>query len=163
MTSFKETIGIIGVNPYVTPPEPVLDELFAQAGRRTSPIPVKGKLRGHSYIQTLVRYQGAWRLYLNGPMLKSTGLTVGDTAELTVEFDPKPREVAMVAEFEKALKGSAKATAAYEKFPPSHRKEILRYLGNLKSAETLERNIRKVIAELEGKTKGGHVIFRGRR
>lgn len=163
MPPFSAKIEIIGVNPYITPPEAVLESLYKEADKRTSPIPVKGKLNGVPYIQTLVRFQGAWRLYLNGPMLKATGLAVGDTAEVSVEFDPDPRDVPMLPAFQRALDDSTKAQAMFNKFPPSHQKEVLRYLGFLKSEEALNRNIKKIIAELEGRTKGGHTIFRGRR
>ncbi|MEI9935362.1 MAG: hypothetical protein WDM71_11065 [Ferruginibacter sp.] len=43
-----------------------------QAGKDKGHIPVKGKLDGHAFIQTLVKYSGKWRLYLNGPMRKAS-------------------------------------------------------------------------------------------
>lgn len=71
LPGFRTTILIIGVNPYVAVPDRTLEQLFAQAGRDKSPIPVHGTLDGHAFVQSLVKYAGDWRLYLNGPMLKA--------------------------------------------------------------------------------------------
>jgi uncharacterized protein YdeI (YjbR/CyaY-like superfamily) len=40
---------------------------------------------------------------------------------------------------------------AFEALPYRRRKDILRYLNNVKSPQTLQRNINKVILQLEGK------------
>ena len=37
------------------------------------------------------------------------------------------------------------------------RKDILRYLNNIKTPHTLEKNINKIVLQLEGKTPGGDV------
>ena len=70
MITFKAKIDIIGINPYVLLPAKVLKSIFTQAGKDKGPISVKGTIDGHAYIQTLVKYSGHWRLYINGPMLK---------------------------------------------------------------------------------------------
>ncbi len=67
MNSFKAKIEIIGINPFVFLPARVLKAIFIQAGKEKGPIPVRGTIDGHPYIQTLVMYSGAWRLYINGP------------------------------------------------------------------------------------------------
>jgi hypothetical protein len=69
--------------------------VFAQAGKAKGPIPVRGTVNGADFIQTLIKYQGAWRLYINGQMLKDSGSKVGDTARFEIEFDPRPRDVSM--------------------------------------------------------------------
>jgi len=65
MESFTAEVLIIGINPYVGLPENVLNALFEQADKSKSPIPVRGTLNGKRFVQTLVKYQGAWRLYSN--------------------------------------------------------------------------------------------------
>jgi hypothetical protein len=148
MVKFTRTIYKIGINPVVDPPDDVLQVLFKQAGKSTGPIPVYGKLNGAEFIQTLVKYLGAWRIYINGPMLNASGLKVGDTANVEIEFDPRPRETPVPPKFAKALKQDKIAKAEYEKLSPSRKKEILRYLGFLKSEESLDRNIERVLAHL---------------
>src|SRR5215204_6244451 len=97
MPRFSKPIYKIGINPVVDPPEAILNTIFAQAGRSKGPIAVRGKLNGAEFIQTLVKFRGAWRLYINGPMLKESGLEVGDIAKVEIEFDPRPRKVSMPA------------------------------------------------------------------
>src|SRR5688572_17250242 len=111
MVTFTAQIHKIGINPVVDPPDDVLAELFAQAGRSKGPIPVRGKVNGARYLQTLVKYGGAWRLYINGKMLKESGLKVGDEARIEIEFDPKPREVAMSRALVTALRKDKSAKA----------------------------------------------------
>ena len=148
MVKFTRTIYKIGINPVVDPPDDVLNAIFEQARRSKGPIPVCGLVNGAEFIQTLIKYQGAWRLYINGPMLKASGLKVGDTANVEIEFDPRPRETPVPPTFAKALKQDTIAKAEYEKLSPSRKKEILRYLGFLKSEESLDRNIERVLAHL---------------
>ncbi len=152
MQKFSAQIGKIGINPVVDPPDAVLESIFEQAGRSKGPIPVRGKINGSEFIQTLVKYQGAWRLYINGPMLKDSGLKVGDTAHIAMEFDARPREVPMPAKLSEAFRRNRKAKAAFEALAPSRRNEILKYLGFLRSDEALDRNIDRVLKQLAGKT-----------
>src|SRR4051812_45486540 len=88
---FSAKIAKIGINPYVLLPQAALNQLFVQAGRDRSPIPIRGTLEGHPFIQNLVKYQGKWRLYLNTPMRKAAGLEVGNTANFSIAFDPSER------------------------------------------------------------------------
>jgi uncharacterized protein YdeI (YjbR/CyaY-like superfamily) len=81
-------------------------------------------------------------------MLKDSGLSVGNTAEVEIEFDPRPREVAMPAPFADALRKDAGAKTEFDKLPRSRRKEILRYLGSLKTEASLERNVERIILHL---------------
>jgi hypothetical protein len=151
--------AVIGVNPYVYLPEDILAKVHQNAGRDKGPIPVKGKLNGEPYIQTLVKYAGAWRLYLNTPMRESTNTKVGDTVTIEIAHDPSPRIVPIPSLFAQELEKSIEAKEAFNKLHPSHQKEFLRYLGGLKSEEALQRNIEKTINYLEGKKVEG-VLFR---
>lgn len=158
---FSAKIYKIGINPVVDPPEDVLAAIFAQALKSKGPIPVRGRLNGTDFIQTLVKYQGLWRLYVNGEMLKNSGLKVGDTADVEIEFDPRPREVPVHPKFAKALKSDKIANAEFDKLTPGRKKEILRYLGFLKSEEALDRNIDRVLKHLRGvKTETLHALMR---
>ncbi len=151
MIKFSKRIDIIGINHYVTPPPAVLAKLFKQAHKQTSPIPVRGYINGQLFYQTLVRYQGDWRLYVNTPMLKSTGLKVNDKAEFEIIFDNVSRVQPMNPELAKALKNNAEAAAAFHNLTPGRKKEILRYLNNLRSPQTLHTNVGRVIGHLLGK------------
>lgn len=71
MEQFSARIYIIGVNPYVLLPAKTLKAIFQQAQKSKGPIPVRGTMNGAVYTQTLVKYSGKWRLYLNMPMRKA--------------------------------------------------------------------------------------------
>jgi hypothetical protein len=151
MRSFSSKVQIIGVNPFVLLPASVLKKLFLQAGKDKGPIPVKGKLNGNAFIQTLVKYSGKWRLYLNTPMRKTAGIDTGEIANVEIEFDPEPRIIKMHTKLKDALSKNKEARKAFEKLPPYRQKEIVRYIGFLKNEESIERNVTKVIQHLLGK------------
>jgi len=150
--AFNATIALLGINPYVSVPGPTLKRLFLAAGRDKSPIAVKVTIEGTSYCQTLVRYQGDWRLYLNTPMRKAACKNVGDRVKLSVQFDPAPREERLPSEFKQALRKDAVARLAFEQLSPSRQKEIVRYLNTLKTKIALERNVATVLSHLRGES-----------
>jgi hypothetical protein len=151
MQQFKAVIQLIGINPYVLLPDKVLKKLFEQAKKDKGPIQIKGSINGKPYMQTLVKYKGAWRLYVNTSMLKDSPKRVGEVIEVTVAFDPEERTIATHPEFIKALAENKTAKKVFESLRPSLQKEIRRYLANLKTKESVNRNIPKAIDFLLGK------------
>src|ERR1041384_1128751 len=115
MPSFKAKIHIIGVNPYMLIPASVLSEIFKQAGKNKGPIPVHGTLNGKKYKQTLVKFSGKWRFYLNTPMRRAAGIDVGDSGEVEMEFDPSSRIIPTHPALTKAFLGNKKAKSVFEK------------------------------------------------
>ena len=151
MLPFSARISIIGVNPYVIPPQRVLTFIFRDAGVSKGAIPVKGTLDGHGFHQTLVKYNGKWRLYLNTPMRKKAGLKVGDRAAFRLAYDGKPRPTPMHPKFKAALRKNAEAKKVFDGLSPSRQKEINRYINHLKSKEALTRNIKRAIGFLQSR------------
>ena len=151
MKSFSAKIQIIGINPYVLLPSSLLKYIFQKAGKDKGAIPVKLKIGGEDFIQNLVKYSGKWRLYLNGPMRKAVSKDVGDTIKIKIDFDAKERTTPIHPKLKKAFKENREAKAAFDKLSPSRQKEILRYINNLKSEETVDKNIQRAIAHLTGK------------
>lgn len=150
MHSFSAKIYKIGANPYVLLPSAVLKQLFIQAGKDKGPIPVCGTLNGHKFIQTLVKYSGNWRLYLNTPMRKAANLDVGDTAKIEIQYDVVIRSHTIHPKLSQALKQNKKAKLAFDKLSPSRQKEIIRYINFLKKEESIERNIARALKFLAG-------------
>jgi hypothetical protein len=151
MKSFSQVIFKVGINPCVIPPEEVVQHILKHAKKRSGPIPVRGTINGAQYIQTLMKFQGHWRLYINGPMLKAAKLKVNDVASITIEHDPSDRTVLPHPEFSKVLGRDPRAIAAFNALPPSRQKEINRYLNNLKTDSIRIKNIGKVMDHLTGK------------
>lgn len=150
---FIATIHIIGINPFAFVPPKILKEIFKQAGRDKGHIPIKGTINGNAYRQTLVRYSNEWRLYINTTMLKDSPKRIGEKIEVTIAVDTDSREIEMPVAFSKALKANKEAATAFEQLTAYRKKEIVRYLANLKTKESLERNIVKAIGFLTGKEK----------
>lgn len=151
MKPFKAIIDKIGINPFVFVPQPVLERIFKQAQKDKGPIRVAGTIDGFPFTQTLVKYQQHWRLYINGPMLKSAGKQTGDTITLTLEFDPSEPVLIMHLKLKTALAKNKKASAVFDSLIPSRKKEIIRYINNLKTEASVVTNVKRAIAFLNGK------------
>jgi len=151
MKSFSAKIQIIGVNPYVLLPTSLLKYIFQKARKDKGAIPVQLKIGGSDFIQNLVKYSGKWRLYLNGPMRKAAGKDVGDTIEIQIDFDPRPRTIPVHPKLKKAFNENPTAKKAFEKLSPSRQKEILRYINFLRSEESVDKNVQRAISHLAGK------------
>ncbi len=149
MPSFSAVINIIGINPYVEVPADVLAALMKRSGKTAGPLPVKGTLNGKPFIQHIVKYRSLWRLYLNTPMRKSAGIDVGDMAVVKLQFDSSPRITVMHPALKKMLGNHPLAKARFETLPPYRKKEIQRYINNLKSAEAVKKNVEKILLHLE--------------
>jgi hypothetical protein len=149
--SFSASISKIGVNPYVLLPAAVLKTVLKQAGRDKGPVPVKGTVNHHPFTQTLVRYSGKWRLYINTPMLKGAKAATGDTVHIVVWFDKTERITPMHPRLKLALQKNKEAHAVFRRLPAYLQKEIMRYINNLKSETAVDNNIEKAISFLLGR------------
>lgn len=150
--SFTATLEIIGINPFVFVPEEILDTVFEKSGRNKSPIAVKGTVNGKEFKQNLMKYLGEWRLYVNLTMLKNSPKRIGEVIEVVLEYDDSDRSIAIHPQLEKAIKESALATENFEKLIPSRKNELVRYINNLKTEASIQRNIEKIIRHLHGET-----------
>jgi hypothetical protein len=150
MIKFRAKIEIIGVNPFVFLPELVLHEVFMQAGKSKGKIPVKMKIDGHEFVQTLIKWSGSWRLYLNTPMRKAAKKDVGDVADFEIAYDPIERVFPMHPKFEKALQENEEAKKVFYRLRPSLQLEINRYFSFLKNEASVDRNVIKAIQFLLG-------------
>jgi hypothetical protein len=150
MNSYSAKIFKIGINPYVLIPSKILRQIFIQAEKNKGPIPVSGTVDGHTFIQTLIKYSGKWRLYLNTRMRKACGKDVGDMVLIEINFDDKERTTPVHPQMEVALNKNAAAKNVFMNLPPSRQKEILRYINLLKTDESVKKNIDKAIQFLNG-------------
>ena len=151
MYTFDATLEIIVGNPYVSIPKPILHALFQRAHREKGPIPVRGSINGKSYQQTLVKYSGAWRLYINMKMLKNSPRRIGEIIEVKIAYDPSDRSIEPHPKWIQALADHHEAKEVFENLSPSKQKEIVRYISQLKTEESVERNVTRAINFLLGK------------
>ncbi len=148
---FYAKIEIIGINPFVYVPENILKSIFIQANKDKGHIPIKGTINDNPYKQTLVKYIGEWRLYINTSMLKNSPKRIGEVIELTVLFDQESREIEMPNEFANALELNKEANLIFEQLSNARKQDIVRNLVKLKTKESLEKNIARAINFLNGK------------
>ena len=149
MKSFVAIILKIGVNPYVLLPDDLLTYLFKKAQKEKGPIPVKMAVGKKEFIQNLVFYGGKWRLYLNGPMRDAAKKDVGDEIRIKIDYDPVERKVPLHSSLQKLLENNQSAKSAFDKLSPSRQAEISKYLNALKTNEAVERNIKKIMQNLQ--------------
>ena len=109
------------------------------------------KMDGYEFVQTLVKWKGAWRLYLNTPMRKAAQKDVGNVADFEIAYDPVKRGFPIHPKFEKALKENERAKEIFDSLRPSLQLEINRYFGFLKIEKSVDRNVTKAIQFLLGK------------
>ncbi|ADY51679.1 hypothetical protein Pedsa_1109 [Pseudopedobacter saltans DSM 12145] len=149
--AFEAEIAIIGINPYVNVPGQILNEIFKLAQKDKGTIPVKGTVNNLAYQQTLVKYAGQWRLYINTKMLKDSPKRIGELIQVTIGFDASDRTIHPHPKLLAALDKNKAAREKFDRISPSLRKEIVRYISFLKTEETINKNIDKAIDFLLGK------------
>ena len=151
MHSFKPRIEMIGVNPFVFVPSDIQGAIFAKAGKSKGPVPIHGTVNGKPFTQTLVRYAGEWRLYINTTMLKDSPKHVGEIIDISVDFDERDRSLPLHPVLEAALEKDAHARQVFDSLRPSHRHEINRYINHLKSEAKIQENVQRAVDFLNGK------------
>jgi len=147
MQNFSAEIYKVGINAVADVPAEVTAALHKGKGY----IRVKGTINGFAFSTTLVPVKDApYRLFVNIPMLKGANAALGDTAAFSIEPETAPvdHDYPMVPQLEKQLKAK-ELMSAFESLTPSRRKDILKYLNYLKTEEALQKNIDKVIGQLE--------------
>ncbi|MGZ3899464.1 MAG: DUF1905 domain-containing protein [Bacteroidia bacterium] len=151
---FKSKIQLNSINPYI-----LVSKTRAQKVKSDwkKPMPViirinKEPVAGWK-INMMPKGDGSFYLYLNGQVRKVSGTKVGDTVNVQLSFDNKYKSGPihpMLPLFRSALSKSFSAKKTWIELPPSRKKEILRYLFNLKTKEAQERNVNKAIFVLSG-------------
>jgi hypothetical protein len=145
---FKAPIDIIGINPFVFVPQKILLLIFEKAGRNKGPIPVKGTVNKKPYKQTLIRHSGHWRLYINLSMLPNSPKRIGESIEVSIAFDPVKRETPFHPALKAALEKNKNAKQVFESLRPSRQTEINKYLSQLKTEQSNEKNVKRTIGYL---------------
>lgn len=150
---FQAVLQLIGINPYVEIPPPILLAICNDAKRSKGPIPIVGTINQQPYQQTLLKYKGIWRLYINISMLPKSPQRIGELLEITIAVDPRDRTVPIHPAFEEMLQQDTIAFASYTQQSPSLKKEINRYLHTAKKKETLVKNIALAMGFLKGENR----------
>jgi hypothetical protein len=123
--------------------------LLAPEGRPGRRLPVCGDVNGIPFRSTLaLRDDGLFVLTLNASLRTKAGVEIGDTARIRLAPDAEPREVEPPADLRAALRASPRAAAAFAVLSPSHQKEYVDWLGQVKRPETRAHRIEKMLGVL---------------
>lgn len=150
MKKFSAQLEIIDGNPFVFIPETILDYLFLKANKVKGHIPVYGSVNDKPYKRTLVKFRQHYRLYINMVMLINSPKRIGETIRVEIDFDAEERQIEMPPKFILALNKDKIAKKKFEELSPSRKKEIVRYIANLKNEESVDRNVLRAINFLNG-------------
>lgn len=152
---FTAKIEIYNANPYVLVNAERANKLQKDWHK---PMPVLVQVNGQPNpawkINMMPIGDGSFYLYLHGDVRKASGTKVGDTVEVSVEFDADYKngpQDPMPDWFGSALAENPTAKQHWEDLPPSRQKEVLRYFSRLKSDEAKTRNLEKAMYVLSGK------------
>jgi Bacteriocin-protection, YdeI or OmpD-Associated/Domain of unknown function (DUF1905) len=141
-TTFSTTILAMGNNTGIEVPPANIAEL----GNGKKPA-VTVYLPGYSYPSTVAVMGGNSMIPLSKAHREASGLTGGDTVEVTLELETAPRTISVPADLAAAL-DAAGATERFEALAFSKRKEFVRQVDEAKTPETRARRIEKLLGQL---------------
>lgn len=149
--SFKAKIYKTGINWCVDVPARISKKLVAEKGY----IRIRGEINHFAFKQTLVPVRNApYRLFVNGIMMKGGKTALGKVAAFVIEQnDEDPIKAYPMPALLKQQLDRNKLAAEFDNLIPSRKKDILRYLNQIKTEETLIKNVDKVIAQLKSRQK----------
>ncbi|WP_241775048.1 YdeI/OmpD-associated family protein [Chryseobacterium sp. ERMR1:04] len=70
--------------------------------------------------------------------------------EVVVEFDDADRTISIHPQLDKAIRENPVTVQNFENLIPSRKLELIRYINNLKTEASIQRNIEKIIRHLQG-------------
>jgi hypothetical protein len=130
------------------------DEQVAVVGDRLKRFPVVATVNGYTWRTTVTRMRGEFLLGCSREVREGAGVGAGDTVDVSIELDTKPREVDVPDELASALAGDPAAMAAFEALAFTHRKEYARWIDEAKREDTRDRRVTQALQMLrEGKTR----------
>jgi hypothetical protein len=144
---FKAIIYKTGINWAVDVPSAITGHFTAIKGY----IRIKGKINGFDFRKSLVPVKNSdYRLFVNLIMMKGGNTAVGKIAdfELEQDFDEKTVEIYAMPDFLAELLQEQNLRETFDGLSGARKRDILRYITNIKSAETRQRNLEKLIHRL---------------
>lgn len=140
---FTAFIKPMGNNTGILVPPEVRDAL----GGGRNPL-VKVTLAGHSWGSKIATMGGDLLIGVSADIRKLTGVKGGETHDVELELDDKPRVVEPPEDLKAALALDPVAQAAWDKLAPSHRKAHVTAIEGAKAADTRARRVQKAIETL---------------
>ena len=144
---FSGRIYKVGLIRFVDVPAAISRALGASPS-----IPVCGSVENVPLRTTLVsRGRGAHRVAIHGDIRKKLRLDAGAVVEIALQLDGESREPALPPALVVALRQSPKAQKVFRSMTTALRRQIVRYLTDVKNQSTLERRVATFVRRLESR------------
>ena len=140
---FTTTIHQMGNNTGIEVSTAVRDAL---AGGRNPLVVVT--LAGHTWRSKIATMGDKLLIGVSAEIRRITGVKGGETHEVELVLDDKPRIVEAPGDLQAALDADPVARAAWEKLAPSHKKAHVTAIEGARAPETRLRRLHKVIETL---------------
>jgi Bacteriocin-protection, YdeI or OmpD-Associated/Domain of unknown function (DUF1905) len=125
----------------------VPDEVVEKLGAGKRP-PVRVTINGYTYRSTVAVMGGKFMVGVSAVVREHAHVAGGDDVDVEMQLDTAPREVAVPADFKKALDRDAKARRAFDGLSFSNKQRLVLPVEQAKTPETRERRIAKAVATL---------------
>jgi hypothetical protein len=125
----------------------VPDEVMVSLGVGKKPS-VTVNLNGYTYPSTIAVMGGKFLIPFSSAHREASGLSAGDTIEVTLELDLEVRTVEVPDDLMKALSAHVGKIAVFEALAYSKRKELVRQVNDAKTQETRDRRIAGIVTNL---------------
>ncbi|MDN5775176.1 MAG: YdeI/OmpD-associated family protein [Brevibacterium aurantiacum] len=142
MVTFSTTLLQLGNNVGIEVPEDIV--LGFGVGKR---VPVIVTIAGYCYPSTTAVMGGKLLLPLAKEHREASGVSGGETHEVTLTHDTSSRETPVPDDLAEAL-GTAGVREVFDGLAPSKRKEHVRQVESAKAEATRERRIAKIVDSL---------------
>ena len=128
----------------ITVPPDVSQALAAGGQARVS-----GTIGGQPFRGALRPYgDGRHYLVVNKAIRHAAGVTEGDAVQVALEMDAEEEELAVPPDLAAVLNGNPGAAAAFTRLAPSHRREFVAWLDEIKNPDTRQRRLGRVMEML---------------
>ena len=141
---FRTTILQTGNNTGIEVPGEIVEQLGA--GKKA---PVVVTLNGYTYRNTIAVMHGKFLIALSAEHRNKANVKGGDELEVDLELDTAPRTIELPEDFALKLTANPAAGAFYETLAPSLNKKAVLLIESAKTAETRNKRIDKLVADLE--------------
>lgn len=143
---FSGRIYKVGLIRYVDVPSDISRAL----GEGATHVPVEAEVEGTPAKTTLVsRGKGCYRLAIHGDVRKKLKIDAGAVVEVALRRDETSREPVLPPVMVLALRNSPKAQAEFRRMTTALRRQIVRYVMQVKQQSTLERRVATLMQSLE--------------
>jgi Domain of unknown function (DUF1905)/Bacteriocin-protection, YdeI or OmpD-Associated len=97
---------------------------------------VRGTIAGHPFRGTASRGEGVLRVPIPRDLREQAGLRRGDTVEVALALDAKPRPVIVPDELRAVFRDDPEIAVLYDRLPPSCRRAWATYVAEAKQSVT---------------------------